>query len=293
MVAGGCLILYAAWTFIPVDAPETATASKAPTNVAAFGSEPPSSGVSERSAAPARDPERHAVAPGALQSVQSAASATQHPNQAPAGTLNDRVERALSMKDGSESHRLAGMLSDCEIYAGSLAVESSKGADPGASPELLAIRAERLQDYQRKISACQTVPGDHRLVRRRLLNLAVDQAVPTAAVDNFQLGSRDPATLARLFMDASAGDLRSLATVAMYDAQMLGISRDQQDAARYALTLGAADPHAGAQAGTYLKIAKSYAELDASFDGSRMSSAARELGEEIARQPKRLGRKTD
>lgn len=202
------------------------------------------------------------------------------------GSLNDRVGLALSKRDGVAAAKLAAQLHDCNLNDKVLEVESSKGADPHASPEIQAVRMARIQGYQRQIAACQTVPGDWAQVRRQLLDLAVEQGVPGAAGDSFSAGSRQPATLSRLAVDADSGDLQALSILSTYENGLLGISRQQQDAARYALKLVAADPEMGRRPAIHLAIAESYATAGAKFDFSNVSEASRTKGEEIAQRLK-------
>lgn len=202
------------------------------------------------------------------------------------GSLNDRVGRALSERNGIAAAKLAAQLHDCDLNDKVLEVESSNGADPHASPEIQAARMARIQDYQRQIAACQTVPGDWAQVRRQLLDLAVEQGVPGAAGDSFMAGSRHPITLARLATDADSGDLLALSILSTYENRLLGIGRQQQDAARYALKLVAADPEMGRRPAIHLGIAESYATPGAKFDFSDVSEASRAKGEEIAQRLK-------
>jgi hypothetical protein len=68
----------------------------------------------------------------------------------------------------------------------------------------------------------------------------------------------------------------------MYDAKVFNVSRDVQDAARYALQLVSKDPMTGRRVVNYLKIAESYAAPNSEFDSSKVSTAARTQGVEIA-----------
>ncbi len=181
---------------------------------------------------------------------------------------------------------LAFMLKECEINMGILEVASSEGANPHTDPELLAMRLERLRQYEREFAACQTVAGDHKQVRLRLLDLAVQQGVVGAARESFSMGSREPATLSQLIRDANAGDRYSLLNVAMYDRKLLGITRDEQDAVRFALKLSSADPDVGARVVNSLRIAEEYAVPNSHFDFSEISNDARMKGAEIAERLK-------
>lgn len=228
------------------------------------------------------------IAGGGVASSQviGASAPTMEATSDSAGSMNDHVVRALSERNGAAAAKVAAQLHDCDINDKILSVESSKGSDPHATPELQAIRTARIQDYQRQIAACQTVPGDWAQVRRRLLDLAVEQGVPGAAADNFLAGSRHPTTLARLAVDADLGDLAALSILSTYENGILGISRQQQDAARYALKLATADPDVGRRPAIHLAIAESYATPGAKFDFSNVSEASRAKGEEIAQRLK-------
>ncbi len=186
---------------------------------------------------------------------------------------------------------LAGMLKECEISQKILEVESSQGARPNTDPAVQAARMERLQEYQRLQASCQTVPGDQKQVRSRLLDLAIQQRVVGAATESFLAGSREPATLSQVVSDASAGDVSALTNVAMYETKLFGISRDEQDAARYALKLASADPDIGWRVINSLKVAEGHAVPNSSFDFSGISSSARAKGAETAERIKQRLRK--
>lgn len=284
-IAGGCLILIGAWKLnqgpSEADLPTAA--------VAASGAQ--SVGFNQG------DTRATASAPTA-----STASSTSTTGQLPvaqvnsghqaAGTLNDQVERALAAKDGLMAAKLADTLKECDISQRMLEIESSRGSRPDADPAVQAVRMERLQEYQRLQASCQTVPGDQKQVRMRLLDLAIQQGVIGAATEAFLAGSREPATMSQVVRDANAGDVNAMTNVALYETTLLGITRDQQDAVRYALKLVSTDPDVGTRAATFLRVAESYAAPNSSFDFSGISSAARASGAEIAERLKqRLGKK--
>lgn len=160
------------------------------------------------------------------------------------------------------------------------------GSADADGPRVQAVRNERLLEYHRMVAACQTVPGDPLQVRLRLLDLATQKGVVGAATDSFEAGSRQPSTLSRVVSDAMTGDLRALTTLGIYDIKLFGVTRDQQDAARYALKLISADPTIGPRAQTFFRIAESYGAPNSHFDFSRISPAARALAEEIAQRSK-------
>ena len=207
------------------------------------------------------------------------------------GTLNDQVERALAAKDGLAAANLAFILKECEMNQGILELASSEGTNPRADPELIAKRLERLRQYEREFAACQTVPGDHKQVRLRLLHIAIQQGVIGAATEAFLAGSREPSTLSQVVRDANAGDRFSLVDVAMHDPKLFGVTRDEQDAARYALKLASTDPEVGSRVINSLKIAEGYAVPNSHFDLSEISGAARTKGAEISERLKKRLRK--
>lgn len=280
VIAGACLILIGAWKLNQGQSEANLPAAVAP----ASGAQ--SVGANQ---AGARAAASESAAPTAAQLPLAGASS----GHEAAGTLNDQVDRAFAAKDGPMAANLAGKLKECEISQKILEVESSQGARPNTDPAVQAVRMERLQEYQRLQASCQTVPGDQKQVRARLLDLAIQQRVVGAATESFLAGSREPATLAQVVSDASAGDVSALTNVAMYETKVFGISRDEQDAARYALKLASADPDVGKRVVNSLRVAESYAVPNSSFDFSGISSAARAKGAETAEKIKqRLGKKS-
>ncbi|RZI59371.1 MAG: hypothetical protein EOP37_12150 [Rubrivivax sp.] len=281
VIAGGCLILIGAWK-LNEDSPSDAIRPSGVTPLNGVQSV----GVNKAEAG-ASTSESLASGEGKLPPTTALPSGHEA-----AGTLNDQVERALAAMDGPMAANLAAKLKECEINLKILEVEGAQGARPNVDPAIQALRMERLQEYQRINASCQTVPGDRSRARLRLLDLAVQQGVVGAAIESFEAGSREPATLARVVSDASSGDVKAVSTVAMYDTKVFGITRDEQDAARYALKLASADPAIGTRVINYLKIAESYAVPNSSFDLSGISSAARTKGAENAERLKeRLGKK--
>jgi hypothetical protein len=282
VVAAACLIIVCAWKLGPSNLSEVIHASEA---AASSGAQ---SVVHNNVETGVATWEPAASAAGKLPPTGATSG-----HDAAVGTLNDQVERALAAKDGPVAANLASKLKECDINQRILEVESSQGARPNADPAVQAVRMERLLEYQRNIASCQTVPGDLKQVRLRLLDLAIQQGVVGAATESFLAGSRAPATLSHVVSDANSGDISALTNVAMYDTKVFGITREEQDAARYALKLAATDADVGTRVATYLKVAESYAVPNSSFDFSGISSAARTKGAETAeRLKKRLEQKT-
>lgn len=208
------------------------------------------------------------------------------------GSLNDQLEQAFATRNGSLAARVAAQLEECQISQGILEIQSLPGAYRELYPETPNERMERLSGYQRNISYCQTVPGDHEQARLRLLDLAMQQGVIGAARERFLAGSRDSVTLSRLVSDAQAGDANSLMTVSLYDAKVFSIAQEEQDALRYALKLASRDPDVGEYAARKLHVAESHAVPNSHFDFSGISSEARTKGAEIAERLKlRVGQK--
>lgn len=274
-VVAGCVVLIGEWKFSQRDSSETNERA-----------EPMASNGVRRVEFGESKPDVVASAVAASAGSTSPFVPTSPSGYEAPGTLNDQVGRALAAKDGPMAANLAFMLKECEINMGILEVASSEGANPHTEPELLAMRLARLRQYEREFAACQTVPGDHKQVRLRLLDLAVHQGVVGAARESFSIGSREPATLSQLIRDANAGDRYSLLNVAMYDRKLFGITRDEQDAARYALKVGAADPEVGSRVVNSLRIAEEYAVPNSRFDFSEISGEARTKGAEIAERLK-------
>ena len=278
-IAGGCLLLIGSWKM--KQGPSEADLPPA----AAPASGVQSVGFNQADTRPA------ASAPTASAAEQLPVAPLPSGHEA-TGTLNDQVERALAAKDGFMAAKLAATLKECDISQRILEVDSSRGAPPDADPAVQAVRLERLREYQRLQSSCQTVPGDQKQVRMRLLDLAIQQGVIGAATESFLAGSREPATLSQVVRDAYAGDVNAMTNVALYETTLFGITRDQQDAVRYAMKLVSTDPDVGSRAANFLRVAESYAAPNSSFDFSRISSAARAEAAEIAEKLKqRLGKK--
>jgi len=284
-IAGGCLILIGAWKLN--QAPSEADLPTAA--VPASGAQ--SVGFNQADTLAAASAPTASTASAASTTGQLPVAQVPSGHQA-AGTLNDQVERALAAKDGLMAAKLADTLKECDISQRILEIESSRGSRPDADPAIQAVRMERLQEYQRLQASCQTVPGDQKQVRMRLLDLAIQQGVIGAATEAFVAGSREPATMSQVVRDANAGDVNAMTNVALYETTLFGITRDQQDAVRYALKLVSTDPDVGTRAANFLRVAESYAAPNSSFDFSGISAAARAKGAEIAERLKqRLGKK--
>lgn len=207
-------------------------------------------------------------------------------NQYP-GTLNDQVEKALVTKDGEMSADLAAKILECEQDSMVLEVEGSQGGGAAREPALQAVRSARLQELHRHIASCQTIAGDQKQVRIRLLDTAMEQKVLGAAALSFQAGVFRPDVLQRLARDAEQGDISSLSHVATYKAALFGIDPATQQAARYALKIASEDPVVGNRIINYYKRAEILAvvlaeEKSPKFDFSNMSDATRAEGNAIA-----------
>lgn len=196
------------------------------------------------------------------------------------GTLNDQVQNALASDNSNEAVALAAKLKDCELNRQVMAVEGSRGAT-GSDAAAQAARVERIQDYQRQQSSCQTVAGDQHQLRLRLLVKGAKDRVAGAAVEAFEAGSREADVLSQLVSDAKAGDVKALTTLAIYDPVLFGTTKDTQDAARYALKVAATDPSIGKRVENYLKIAESYATPGSDFDIHKISGSARIEGDRV------------
>lgn len=209
------------------------------------------------------------------------------------GTMQDQVQKALADRIGPMAADLAAKLLDCQINSGLLMFNSSLGGNSREDPAVQAIRNEQLREYQRQISACQAVAGDHAQVRLQLLNVAVEQRVFGAADARFQAGVLlpggfpTPDVLSQLVHDATEGHLSSLFNVATYNPSVFGIDSETQAAVRYALKVASEDPIVGQRVVGRLKesekIAPSWAtEKSATYDYSKMSDAARKEGTAIS-----------
>lgn len=199
------------------------------------------------------------------------------------GTLQDQVEKALSNRDGKMAADLAAKLKTCDRNARMLEVAGSQGGESGSTPSLQAIRNERLQEYQRQIAICQSVVGDQKQVRMRLLDVAVEQKFVGAANQLFNLGVRRPDVLQQVVRDAQEGDLASISDVAAYNTSVFGIDKDTQDAVRYSLQAASSDPIYGPGIGRDLSSVAEAAvplagEKQPVFDFSKISDVARRDG---------------
>ncbi|MEI8324386.1 MAG: hypothetical protein WCH44_03300 [Betaproteobacteria bacterium] len=203
--------------------------------------------------------------------------------------MQDQVQKALTDRNGPMAADLAAKLQDCHINSRLLAFNSSIGGNSSADPAVQAIQKEQLQEYQRQISACQAVAGDHAQVRLQLLDVAVEQKVFGAANTRFQADLitssvvPTPDVLNQVARDATEGDLGSLCNVATYNPTVFGIDAETQSAVRYALKIASADPSVGPRVSGLLesseKIAPFWAnEKSSTYDYSKMSDAARKEG---------------
>lgn len=203
------------------------------------------------------------------------------------GTLNDQIEKALTIKDGEMAADLAAKLLDCDVNALVMAVNGSNGGGAAADPALQAIRIARLQEYQRQFASCQTVPGNRTQVRLQLLDIAIEQKVVGSAVNGFNAGVRRPDVLQQVALDAAQGELSSLFTVAAYKSTLFGIDAAAQQSARYALKIASEDGTVGPRISNLLKNAEVFSvslagEKSAKFDFSNMSDTTRAEGAAIA-----------
>ena len=203
------------------------------------------------------------------------------------GTMQDQVQKALADRNGPMAADLAAKLWDCFVHGMQLEYASSNGGDSGGDPAVQAVRKEQLQEYQRQVSACQAISGDHRQVRLQLLNVAVEQKVVGAANASFQSGVRTPDVLKMLVRDSTQGDLYSMVQVALNNAALLGIDIQAQSAVRYALKIASTDTSVGARIGPFVELSEKIApvwdtENLSTYDYSKMNDAARKEGAEIA-----------
>lgn len=205
------------------------------------------------------------------------------------GTLNDQVSVAMASRDGMMALDLAAKLKECGVTSGILAIEGGVGGDPKAGTAAQAVRAARLEEYQRQIAKCQTVSGDISQLRLELLNLAIDKHVFGAATQAFLDGSRDERVVRNVIDDGRRGDLSALFQMAINKPAVFGFDSDFQAAVRYALKVGSEDPTVGGRVKFYFEQAQVLAvplanEKSPVFDFAGISVASRSNGVSIAQE---------
>lgn len=205
------------------------------------------------------------------------------------GTLHTQVQQALQDRDGVMAADLARKLRECELIAGQMQPEIMQmRAAAGGDAAVLAVRKERLQEYQRIHANCQTVP-DWRPAQVALLDIAVEQRVIGAAVQSLHLFQRRPEVLNGVVRDAIAGDVSSLVVAASHQPSTLGMSKELQRSLRYAFELAAADPDVGTLVRRFVSIAESVAvplgsETQPRFNHDGLTDAQRAQARETASQ---------
>ena len=172
------------------------------------------------------------------------------------GTLSDQISIALAEMNGKMASDLAAKLQECILTSKLAAAEERQSTGGTSDPSLSAVRLARLQEEQRHQATCQTVAGDLSQYRIHLLEIAVQQNVVGAAAEIFQAGVHKPEIARAVASDASAGDIQSLFLVAAYKAETFNLNYESQQAARYALRDGSADPSFGERIDKYRKNAE-------------------------------------
>ena len=206
-----------------------------------------------------------------------------------AGSLGDQVSRATASADGEMALDLALKILECESLMRSHFRGSSPGDARGAAPDVQRVRVERIQDEQRIVADCQTIPGDLKEARNRLLEVAADRKIVGAASELFALGSRRVEVLKQLCSDARGGHLQSLVFASGNDHLLLQMTKEEQLALRYGLYVAANHAEVGRRVLPYLETAQALARALADggankFDFSQMRDETRASGEEVARR---------
>lgn len=248
---------------------------------------------SEPAPANLKEPSLSSSAP---QSVEGGAQSSQSPvgvlragaprqldwNRYP-GTLSDQISTAFASRDGDMAIDLAAKLQECSVNSKTLEIESSRGGEANSSSEVRQVRNARLQEYQRQMASCQTVSGDLRQVRQRLLDVAIEKKVFGAASQAFLDGGRSAPLLQQLVDDAQNGDVSALFQMAINKTSLFGVDADTQTAVRYALKMAAEDPAVGARVKFYFEQAQVLAvplagEKYPKFDFSDIDGGVRARG---------------
>jgi hypothetical protein len=171
------------------------------------------------------------------------------------GTLDAQIQTALSDRSGEKSADLANKLQECDVAALMVSLPSTAQTQ---DVQLQAMHANQIQEYQRILARCQTVVGDRKQVRLKLLDVAVEQKVVGAAAESFGLGVRKAEVLQGVVSDATGGDLKSLYMVAANTLDSIGTTAERQQAIRYAMEVASQDPVVGKRVHRYLDMAESF-----------------------------------
>jgi hypothetical protein len=203
------------------------------------------------------------------------------------GTLDGQIHRALDNHDGEMALDLADKLQKCKFVSFALDPSHSSPLPPPQGAAAQRAEVELIQDYQRIDANCQTIAGDRDQLRLRLLDVAIEKKVVSAAVESFHLGTRRPDVLQGVVEDARVGDISSLTSVAYHKASDFEISGDTQRAIRYALEVASNDPDVGKMVRPYLELAERASvpvggEVSPKFDSSNLSDNVRNDGKAIA-----------
>ncbi len=203
------------------------------------------------------------------------------------GTLQSQTSRALDKRDGEMAADLANKLNECEITSLIMSTPETGAAPAHRDVAAQAERVKQIQEYQRILANCQTVGGDIRQLRARLLDVAVENNIVGAAIQSFYLGTRSAVVLQLTARDAILGEVSSLIAVAAHKPSTFGIDAESQKAIRYALELGSVDATVGHRVPFYRSLAESSSvyladEKSPKFDHSNLSEASRSQGRAIA-----------
>lgn len=145
------------------------------------------------------------------------------------GTLGDQVKKALDSRDGEMARFLAKRLMDCLLHTKlpELIAKGNLGSASGLNSEDQVMN-----------SLCQSVEGDLAATAERLVDLAISERVVGAAADKFSYaGDVSAAVVGQLKIDAEAGDLWSLITMASVTPATLRSSEEEQRVSRLALLI--------------------------------------------------------
>ncbi len=185
------------------------------------------------------------------------------------GTLNDQALYAITNQEGQMAFDVAALLFECLHITRQLTPATQQTLPP-----------ELVLSLQREYANCQTLAGDSKHIRARLLKLAIEKDIRGAALAGMRSGLIDPPILQNVVRDAKSGDVESLVTITDDKPLTFGISSDTQAALRYALKLASQDPEVGKSIRPYLSLAEATAyalgnSKTKEFDLSGLSEAAK------------------
>jgi hypothetical protein len=213
------------------------------------------------------------------------------------GTLSDQVDRAISNRDGPMAADLAAVVRECDSLKRKHEDASVSNRTPlSESPNVLKVRAERIQEEQRNFAGCQTIGGNWKEIRTKLLETAFAGKVEGAASELFVLGVNRGEVVELLIADATAGHLQSLVLVSGNGSILPGLNESRQLQLRLGLMIAAQDPDVGDSVRPYLEMAQTlgramnaadFPKLDSFQAGDANLTGAQEVAARIVAAGKR------